>query len=52
MIGTGLFLTGIVEFVVLKGDISRMNTVFKFYLQVWVLWGVASAAALPASFSS
>jgi YYY domain-containing protein len=47
LIGTGLFLTGIVEFVVLKGDISRMNTVFKFYLQVWVLWAVASAAALP-----
>ena len=47
MIGTGLFLTGIVEFVVLKGDISRMNTVFKFYLQVWVMWGVASAAVLP-----
>lgn len=48
LIGTGLFLTGIVEYVVLKGDISRMNTVFKFYLQVWVMWGVASAAALPA----
>jgi uncharacterized membrane protein len=47
MIGTGFFLTGIVEFVVLKGDISRMNTVFKFYLQVWVLWAVASAAVLP-----
>jgi uncharacterized membrane protein len=47
MIGTGFFLTGIVEFVVLKGDISRMNTVFKFYLQVWVLWAVASASVLP-----
>jgi YYY domain-containing protein len=47
MIGTGFLLTGIVEFIVLKGDISRMNTVFKFYLQVWVLWAVASAAILP-----
>jgi len=46
MIGLGLVFTGLVEVVVLKGDISRMNTVFKFYLQVWVLWGIASAASL------
>jgi len=46
MIGTGSVLTLIVEFVVLSGDIGRMNTVFKFYLQVWVLYAVSAAAAL------
>ncbi len=44
MIGTGLMLTLMVEFIVLVGDIGRMNTVFKFYLQVWVMFAVSAAA--------
>jgi len=30
------------------GDWYRMNTLFKFYIQVWVILGIAIAAALPA----
>ncbi len=43
MIALSLALTAAVEFVALKGDVGRMNTVFKFYLQVWVMLGLASA---------
>jgi YYY domain-containing protein len=46
LVGTGLVLTLMVEVVVLVGDIGRMNTVFKFYLQVWTLFSVSAAAAL------
>jgi len=46
LVGTGLVITMMVEVVVVQGDIGRMNTVFKFYLQVWLLFALCSAAAL------
>lgn len=46
LVGTALVLTMAVELVVLQGDIGRMNTVFKFYVQCWTLFGVSAAAAL------
>ncbi|MBN1138207.1 MAG: glycosyltransferase family 39 protein [Anaerolineae bacterium] len=42
----GLAMTLGVEVIVIQGDIGRMNTVFKFYMQVWLIWGVTAAAAL------
>lgn len=46
-----LFATGLAigigtDLVAIDGDVGRMNTIFKFYEQVWVLFGVASAVAL------
>ncbi|GAB4145708.1 MAG: hypothetical protein Fur0021_03220 [Candidatus Promineifilaceae bacterium] len=45
LISAALFLTLAVEIVVLEGDIGRMNTVFKFYLQVWLILSVVCGAA-------
>ncbi len=46
---TAALLTLAPEFVYLKDNFgARMNTIFKFYYQAWVMWGIASAYALYA----
>ena len=53
LVGLALSITLGVEIVVIGGDIGRQNTVFKFYIQVWLLLsvsgGVAFARLLEAS---
>lgn len=44
--GTALLITLVVELVSVRGDIGRMNTVFKFYYQAWTLLALSAAAAL------
>jgi YYY domain-containing protein len=46
VIGTALMLVIGLDIVRVQGDIDRMNSVFKFYVQVWVLLAVASAYLL------
>ena len=41
----GLIAIG-VDFVTVEGDIGRMNTLFKYYLEVWVFMAVAAAYML------
>jgi YYY domain-containing protein len=44
--GLALALTLFVEIYVIVGDIGRQNTVFKFYIQAWLLFSVAGGAAV------
>jgi YYY domain-containing protein len=47
LFATGALLVLSVEYVYLRDNFgTRMNTVFKFYFQAWVMWGVAGAYAL------
>jgi YYY domain-containing protein len=50
LFAVGLALGIATELVAIDGDVGRMNTVFKFYMQVWVLWSVAAAAGLARSW--
>jgi YYY domain-containing protein len=53
LILAGAGLVTIVEFlyVVEQAGPLRLNTVFKVYAQVWVLWGVAAGVAVPGLLS-
>jgi YYY domain-containing protein len=46
LIGVAIALTFFVEVVVVSATIDRMNTVFKFYMQVWDMLSVAAGAIL------
>ena len=46
IVGVALALVMGLDIVRVEGDIDRMNSVFKFYLQVWLLLALASAYAL------
>jgi uncharacterized membrane protein len=46
MVGIGTLLVLGPEFVYLKDSFgTRMNTIFKFYYAVWILWGLSAAYA-------
>jgi YYY domain-containing protein len=52
LIATGLAILAGTQVFYLKdflngSDYYRMNTLFKFFSQVWVIWGVAAAIATP-----
>lgn len=52
LVFTGLLVLLGVEFFFLRdflggGEYYRMNTLFKFFIQVWVLFGLMTAVALP-----
>ncbi len=47
-----LGLVAMVDLVVVKGDVGRMNTVFKFGLHAWTLFALSAAVAIPRVWNS
>ena len=47
MVALAMLLGIFPEFFAIDGDVGRMNTIFKFYLQAWNLLALAAAASLP-----
>src|SRR5690606_20850685 len=44
LVGAGMVLTLVPEFLYLRDNFGvRINTIFKFYYQAWVMFGIASA---------
>ncbi len=46
MVAMAILIAIGVDFVTVEGDIGRMNTLFKYYLEVWVFLAIASAYML------
>jgi len=46
LLGLAFGLSLGVDVVTINGDIQRMNTVFKFYLHIWLLLGIAASYAV------
>ena len=50
LMGLAIGLTMAVEMFVLEGDSGRQNMVFKFYMQAWLMFSIASGVALAMMF--
>jgi YYY domain-containing protein len=46
VVGLAMSICVAVEVVVVKGDVGRQNTVFKFYLQAWILLSIVAAISV------